>query len=303
VRIREAAELFFDHLERRHLSAALKKRAGHVLPRLFSHLRQRRVYDLRQVNEADLVSFAETLLYLKPWSQSAYLSLVKSFFQLLEGRGRLLRNPASILAIPKGRRLARPVLTNNEAQRLIESPLSDAQLGKRDRAVLELMYGSGLRREECSRLDLIDVDLVSSVARVREGKGRKDRLVPLTSRACSAIGLYLKEERPSLSRGSREAALFLTMFRQRLSGQSITNLVKKHARAAGLSKKVSSHSLRHACATHLLRGGADIRHIQAILGHRFLRTTALYAEVEAKDLKTAIGKAHPRPRWKRSREG
>ena len=303
MRIREAAELFFDHLERRHLSAALKKRAGHVLPRLFSHLRQRRVYDLRQVNEADLVSFAETLLYLKPWSQSAYLSLVKSFFQLLEGRGRLLRNPASILAIPKGRRLARPVLTNNEAQRLIESPLSDAQLGKRDRAVLELMYGSGLRREECSRLDLIDVDLVSSVARVREGKGRKDRLVPLTSRACSAIGLYLKEERPSLSRGSREAALFLTMFRQRLSGQSITNLVKKHARAAGLSKKVSSHSLRHACATHLLRGGADIRHIQAILGHRFLRTTALYAEVEAKDLKTAIGKAHPRPRWKRSREG
>jgi len=303
VRIREAAELFFDHLERRHLSAALKKRADHVLPRLFSHLRQRRVYDLRQANEADLVSFAKTLLYLKPWSQSAYLSLVKSFFQLLEGRGRLLRNPASILAIPKARRLARPVLTNNEAQRLMESPLSDAQLGKRDRAVLELMYGSGLRREECSRLDLIDVDLVSSVARVREGKGRKDRLVPLTSRACGAIATYLKEERPSLSRGSREAALFLTMFRQRLSGQSITNLVKKHARAAGLSKKVSSHSLRHACATHLLRGGADIRHIQAILGHRFLRTTALYAEVEAKDLKTAIGKAHPRPRWKRPREG
>ena len=193
------------------------------------------------------------------------------------------------------------MLTNNEAQRLMESPLSDAHLGKRDRAVLELMYGSGLRREECSRLDLIDVDLVSSVARVREGKGRKDRLVPLTSRACGAIDVYLKEERPSLSRGSRETALFLTMFRQRLSGQSITNLVKKHAGAAGLSKNVSSHSLRHACATHLLRGRADIRHIQAILGHRFLRTTALYAEVEAKDLKAAIGKAHPRPRWKGGR--
>ena len=299
MRTREAAELFFEHLERRHLSSALKKRADHVLSRLFSHLRRRRVYDLRQANEADLVSFAKTLLYLKPWSQSAYLSLVKSFFQLLEDRSRLLRNPASILAIPKGRRLAKPVLTSNEAQRLMEAPLVDAHLGRRDRAVLELMYGSGLRREECSRLDLIDVDLVSSVVRIREGKGRKDRLVPLTSRAAAAIETYLENERPTLSRGSREGALFLTMFRQRLSGQSIANLVKKHARAAGLSKKVTSHSLRHTCATHLLRGGADIRHIQAILGHRFLRTTALYAEVEAKDMKTAIGKAHPRPRWKR----
>ena len=300
MRIREAAELFFDHLERRHLSPALKKRADHVLPRLFAHLRQRRVYDLRQVNEADLVSFAKTLLYLKPWSQSAYLSLVKSLFQLLEDRGGLLRNPASILAIPKGRRLAKPVLTTNEAQRLMESPLSDAQFGRRDRAVLELMYGSGLRREECSQLDLMDVDLVSSTVRVREGKGKRDRLVPLTARAAAAIDVYLKEERPRWSRSHRDAALFLSLFRERLSGQSIRNVVKKHARSARLSKKVTAHSLRHACATHLLRGGADIRHIQTILGHRFLMTTALYADVEAKDLTTAIGKAHPRLRWKRS---
>ena len=299
MRTREAAELFFDDLARRHLSQSLKQRAGYVLPRLFSHLKERRIHDLRLVGEADLIAFAKTLLYLKPWSQAAYLLVVMRLFRLLEGRGFLLRNPAATLKIPKGRRLARPVLTANEAQRLMEAPLVDDRLGKRDRALLELMYGSGLRREECSRLDMMDIDLSSSVVRVREGKGKKDRIVPLTSRAAWAIDVYLKDERPGLSRTTREPALFLSHFHQRLSAQSVALVVKRHAAAAGIMKRVSSHSLRHACATHLLRGGASIRHIQRILGHKDLLTTALYAAVEAPDLKTAIKKAHPRMRWTR----
>ena len=297
MRIRAAVDLFFDHLARRHLAPALKQRADHVLPRLFSHLKKRRVHDLRQANEADLVSFAKTLLYLKPWSQAAYLSLVKCFFHLLEKRGKLLRNPAATLPIPKGRRLARPVLTTNEAQRLMDAPLKDARFGRRDRAILELLYGSGLRRQECSRLDLIDVDLVSETVRVREGKGKRDRLVPLTRRAALATSEYLAEERPFWCKNSRETALFLSHYRRRMGVQIISVMVKKYARSVGIKKKVTAHSLRHACATHLLRGGADIRHIQEILGHRFLTTTALYAAVEARDLKIAIGKAHPRGRF------
>ena len=296
MRTREAAELFFDDLARRRLSHSLKRRAGYVLPRLFFHLKERKVHDLRSVNETDLIAFAKTLLYLKPWSQAAYLLVVMRFFRLLEERGFLLRNPAATLKIPKGRRLARPVLTANEAQRLMEEPLVDERLGKRDRALLELMYGSGLRRAECSRLDVMDVDLSSSVVRVREGKGKKDRVVPLTCRAAEAIAVYLKDERPILSRSTRERALFLSHFHQRLSVQSVGLAVKRRARAAGIIKRVSSHSLRHACATHLLRGGASIRHIQRILGHKDLVTTALYAAVEASDLKKVIAKAHPRAR-------
>lgn len=296
MRTREAAELFFDDLARRRLSGSLKQRAGYVLPRLFSHLKDRKVHDLRLVGEVDLIAFAKTLLYLKPWSQAAYLLVVIRLFRLLEKRGFLLRNPAATLKIPKGRRLARPVLTANEAQRLMETPLVDERLGRRDRALLELMYGSGLRRAECSRLDVMDVDLSSSVVRVREGKGKKDRVVPLTSRAVVAIDVYLKDERPGLSRTTREPALFLSHFYQRLSAQSVGLAVKRRARDAGIVKRVSSHSLRHACATHLLRGGASIRHIQRILGHKDLMTTALYATVEARDLKKAIVKAHPRGR-------
>jgi integrase/recombinase XerD len=177
------------------------------------------------------------------------------------------------------------------------SPLS--ALGRRDRAILETLYGTGIRRGECCRLDLMDLDLSEATLLVRNGKGRKDRLVPVPGRAALALDLYLRETRPDLVRDSREMALFLSREGRRLHPTSLNLLVCKHGRAARIPVRPSVHGLRHACATHLLAGGADVRHVQQLLGHRSLETTAVYTKVDVKDLRTVLARAHPRERMLR----
>jgi integrase/recombinase XerD len=164
----------------------------------------------------------------------------------------------------------------------------------RDRAILETLYGTGIRRSECVRLDVKDLDLAEGLLLVRNGKGRKDRLVPVPGRAAAALDEYLRGCRPRLLQDLREEALFLSLRGRRLEVTGLRGLVGRHARAAGIGRPVSVHALRHAYATHLLRGGADVRHIQELLGHAQLETTALYTRVVTSDLREAIGRAHPR---------
>jgi len=171
--------------------------------------------------------------------------------------------------------------------------------GKRNRAILELLYGTGIRVSECERLDVRDLDLAQGHVFIRDGKGRKDRVVPVVGRALEALDRYLREARPELLRDPREAALFLTRRGTRVSVKNIQYLVRMNARAAGLTG-VTPHGLRHGCATHLLQGGADVRHVQHLLGHKSLDTTAIYTHVAPQDLAQAIAKAHPRERaWRR----
>jgi integrase/recombinase XerD len=167
-------------------------------------------------------------------------------------------------------------------------------LGRRDRAILELLYGTGLRMMECVRLDLSDVDVSQGVVLVRDGKGRKDRLVPLSGQARAALELYLQECRPELVKPLGDGALFLSRYGRRLSGVALRLLVRTHARRAGV--EASCHVLRHSCATHLLGGGADIREIQKLLGHKDLTTTAVYTRVDVRALAAMIRRCHPRER-------
>ena len=150
--------------------------------------------------------------------------------------------------------------------------------GQRDRALLELLYGTGGRMSECTRLDLADVDLGAGSLSVRDGKGRKDRVVPLAGRAHEALAVYLARSRPELARWSDEDALFLARTGRRLSTMSFRVLVREYGRRVHL--KASCHVLRHSYATHLLQGGASVREIQKLLGHRHLTTTALYTRVD-----------------------
>jgi integrase/recombinase XerD len=303
--------LFLAALEMRRYSAALITRAGRVLPRLAVALARQGVSDVRAVNEAHLVAFARELAASRtrygrspePSTQHAYLAVVCRYFAFLERRGLVLRDPSSAIVLPKPHALPRVVLSVAQARRLVTAPARPnprwwaEAVAIRDRAILELLYGVGLRLGECLRLETADLDLFEGRLWVRNGKGRKDRVVPFSGRAAAALDAYLRTSRPLLARDPRVNALFLECQRGRaLSRSALVVLLRTKARAAGLAVRVSAHVLRHSCATHLLKGGAQVRHVQELLGHASIESTALYTRVAVADLASTIARAHPRER-------
>ena len=278
------------------------KNAMGGLGRFFDHLRREGVRDVRQVSEAHVVSFLSRLAGEKSLrtgetlavsTQAAYLAAVHSFFRFLEEKRLILVNPARAVPLPKPRRLPR-ALSEAQVRRMMSAPEAGSAQGRRDRAVLELLYGTGLRLSECVRLDLQDLDLVSGTLLVRNGKGRKDRYVPLSGQAVKALALYLRESRPLLERptSSNQGALFLSRYGRRLGHFSVSLAVHTAAAAAGVA--ASPHVLRHSYATHLLQGGADVRQVQELLGHKHLTTTALYTKVDTRGLAVMLRRCHPR---------
>jgi integrase/recombinase XerD len=275
-----------------------------VLSRFFAHLEREGIHDIRRVNEAHIASYVHHLATaptrrgapFAEWSKQSYLAAVRGFFRFLMQRNVLLMNPAASLTISKVQSLPRVLLTEAQARRLMNAPDSWTPAGKRDRALLEILYGSGLRAQECLSLDVGDIDLTRFVLHVRCGKGRRDRLVPLSGCAASALDLYLRDVRGAYLIDAREPALFLSARGRRLSRTRLQEIVSGYARVAGVTAHVTPHALRHACALHLLRGGASIRHVQVILGHSSLETTALYTRVDTRDLRRVVERSHPRER-------
>jgi len=301
VRIREAERAFLERLRAHHYSDALERQTQLTLDRLASHLREKGVRDLRSVREKDLVGFVSALSRRKNRSgerlslasMNAYTNVLRRFFGFLETSGAILQSPAAELPLHRITALPRGVLSQQQARRLMEAP-DDSALGLRDRALLELLYGTAIRLSEVHRLDLQDLELAQGILLVRAGKGRKDRMVPVPREAAAALSRYLTSARAQLVRDPQEQALFLTRRGRRLGRVAIGLLVRDYGIAAGV--RVSPHGLRHACATHLLAGGADVRHVQRLLGHHDLRTTALYTRVDISDLREVLARAHPRER-------
>jgi integrase/recombinase XerD len=298
---------FVAQMRAHHYSRSLEDHATRILPRLFSHLRAEGIRDVRAVTEEQLVSFARALAATKTArgslpslpTQNSYLAIVRRFFAFLEKGGSILRDPATTLPFHKLDVLPRQVLSEKDAEALMNAPEASKPVGVRDRAILETLYGTAVRLSECGRLDLQDLDLAEGVLLVRNGKGRKDRVVPVPARAAAALDAYLRDVRPDFVRDPREPALFLQRHGTRLSTVTIGLLVRAYGRVVGVS--VSPHGLRHACATHLLRHGADIRHVQQLLGHRDIQTTARYTGVQIEDLRRMLVRAHPRERTRRGR--
>lgn len=239
---------------------------------------------------------------------AAEASVLRSFFAWLARRRVVLFDPAETLVLgDRTQPLPKSVLTENEVQALLAAPGHDA-VGLRDRAILETLYSTALRRAELCGLDLYDVDAAGELVRVRQGKGRKDRYVPIGSHALEALRRYVHQARPQLVATSKEPALFVALISGRLLGRSgLNELVRRHAVAAGITKRVTPHVLRHTCATHLLQGGADLRHVQAILGHASIATTQVYTRVAVEELAAVHRRSHPRARLKvverKAREG
>jgi tyrosine recombinase XerC len=245
----------------------------------------------------DLAALRRHLATLKerglvPRSVARKISAIRAFFRWLAAEGRIERDPAAALRVPKRGRPLPKVLSAEEARRLLEAPKGDAWAALRDRAVLETLYSTGERVAEASGLDLDDLDLEAGAAILR-GKGRKERLASLGRPAVAALSAYLAaSERPPRRRHAK--AVFLNRAGGRLTVRGIARLVEAHARAAGLPAGTSPHVLRHSFATHLLEAGANLREVQEMLGHASLSTTQVYTHLTLDSLKRIYDAAHPR---------
>ena len=245
---------------------------------------QRFLYDYRKDN-GDALSLS---------SQHAMLSPIKGFFKWLTQENYLLYNPASELVLPKKpKALPRHILTTEQVFMILSAPDIETPEGLRDRALLETLYATGIRRSELVMLMEHDIDHSRKTLFVREGKNRKDRYLPLGERALYWINRYQQEVRPRLLIDHQEKRLFLTDYGEPFNGGYVGGLVKRRIKEAGIDKPGSCHLFRHAMATHMLDNGADIRFIQAMLGHADLSTTEVYTRVSIEKLSDIHRATHP----------
>ncbi len=220
------------------------------------------------------------------------LSAIRSMFAWATLTGRLESNPAADVPAPKLDKPLPRVLKPAEAAQLCELPPDDEPIGIRDRAIIELLYSSGLRVSELCGLDLDELDLGAARVRVM-GKGRKERQLPISEPACRALQVYLREARPTLLREGSPPAVFLNTRGARVTSRRIRGMLERYMTAEGM-RPAGPHTLRHSFATHLLDGGADLRAVQELLGHENLATTQIYTHVSPERLKAVYDQSHPR---------
>ena len=232
------------------------------------------------------------------WStQRNRLGVLKDFFRWVTRQDVILHNPASEVELPRmEKRLPQAVLTLPEVERLLAVPDVTDPLGIRDRTMLEVFYSCGIRRTELCRIELPDMNTERRTLHVRLGKGKKDRVVPIGTRAVHWLEHYLQAVRPRLCLDTRTQALFLTGYGGPFNPDVVSRMVAAWLAKAGLKRKGCCHILRHTCATHMLENGADIRFIQQLLGHEKLDTTAIYTEVSIKQLQEVHARCHPSAR-------
>ncbi len=296
-------EEFCTDLGARGYADATIRARRQALAQLAGWLADRGVSRPVQVTRPMLVRYQRHLFhYRKPdgqplsfRSQNARLLPVRAFFKWAVRAEHIGSNPASELELPKvEHRLPKPALTIAEAEQVLAGPDLATTAGLRDRAMLETFYGTGIRRAELARRNLRDLDAQRATLMVRQGKGRKDRMIPIGPRAIAWISKYLTDARPDLAAGSRtgsggdgpldDGTLFLTVDGTPFSLDRLTQLVRGYVKAAGVGKEGACHLFRHTLATLMLEGGADIRYIQAMLGHAELSTTQIYTQVSIRAL-------------------
>ncbi len=221
------------------------------------------------------------------------LASIRTFFRYLTREGKIEQNPARLVSTPRLDHKIPPRMEQSEVERLLDCPDGTSQLGRRDSAMLELLYATGLRVGELVALDLSRLDRDSKLVRVL-GKGGKERIVPFGEVAAEAIELYLHDRLELVRRGRGTDALFLNARGGRLTARSVRRLLERYLRDAALKSSLSPHSLRHAFATHLLERGCDLRSIQELLGHQSLSTTQKYTNLSTQRLLDVYGKTHPK---------
>jgi integrase/recombinase XerD len=226
-------------------------------------------------------------------SRARALSALKGFYGFLVKEGLMEANPASDVESPKLSTYLPSVLSEDDVDRLLAAPDVETPGGLRDRAMLELLYATGMRVSELLNVETAHMNLEAGYIRTR-GKGSKERLIPLGDQAVDWIKRYIKDARPALGRNRPTSHVFLSRLGKKISRQYFWKLVVKYARQAGIKKDISPHTLRHSFATHLLTHGADLRSVQMMLGHSDISTTEIYTHVTTQRLKDVHERHHPR---------
>lgn len=276
-------------------SARTNEAYGRDLARLAAWAASQGVREPAGLQPAHLREFVYHLkdLGLSPSSIRRGVSAIRTWYRFLLAEGVVTRDPSERLETPKKWRVLPEVLSAAEVDRIIGAVSLDERFAFRDRAMLELAYGAGLRVSEWIGIAVRDVLLDELVVRVF-GKGGKERLVPIGRKAAGALAMYLRELRPVLERGEGEGTLFLNARGRPLTRMGAWRILRKYVELAGVTKPVTPHTLRHSFATHLLEGGADLRAVQEMLGHADISTTQIYTHLDREHLRQVHRQFHPR---------
>jgi len=301
-----AAE-YIKSLQVRNLAKQTIAARNFMLEKFFDYLQTRCITRIDTINKAVIGDYQTELYHAinkrgRPNCtnyQNSMLSAVKGFMRFLKERDYLVSDPALDVPYAKlPKRLPRGVLTTTEARKIINAPDTKCVLGYRDKTIMEVLYTTGIRKEELNNLMLADVDYHDGFLRVNGGKGSKDRIVPVGKIACRYLENYIKSVRPELIKNPYNSHLFLSTRGNRMSKNMVWELVKKYAKQARIKKNISPHTFRHTCATAMLRNKADIRAVQELLGHESLESTQIYTHLSINDLKETHRRCHPREKDK-----
>jgi len=251
---------------------------------------ERRILDMEPTDFRAYLVWLRNSNYSKA-TTARKLATLRSFYKFLVRRGKLDASPVSVIRTPRQDKRLPKCLDVEQVEALLEAPETTTLLGARDRAIMETIYSAGLRISEAVGLNIEDLDEFSSAIRIR-GKGKKERLGPLGSKAVEAISAYLLKRAAAFGSAKR-GPLFVNRFAQRITDRSIRRKLGKYLAAAGIDSHASPHVLRHSFATHMLNAGADLRSIQEMLGHESLSTTQIYTHLTTRRLKEVYDRTHP----------
>jgi len=260
-----------------------------------SYVRDQGVTDIQDTSRSHIVGY---LMMLQDKGRATAtltrnLASIRAFYQFLVRDRYLQHDPSIHLETPKIEKRLPKVLSVSDVERLLESPKQNEETGSRDKAMLELLYATGIRVSELVQLDITDVNLDMGFLKCM-GKGSKERMIPLGRIAIDTVRRYLETGRPRLVKSSGESALFLNHLGKRMTRQGFWKIIKKYARQSNIVADITPHTLRHSFATHLLENGADLRSVQEMLGHADISTTQIYTHVTRTRIKDVYAKTHPR---------
>lgn len=294
--------IYLEDLKARNYSAITIKKQEYSLRRLMEWLGERGISEPHEVTRSILERYRRQLSRmvkpdgktLSPKTTCQHIYAIRVFFRWLSRNNHILYNPAADLESPKiGQSLPKYVLNVEEAEQVLNSVRPNTPLKLRNRVILEVLYATGIRRMELSKLKLEDIDFSRGTLKIREGKGKKDRVVPLGERASSWLQKYLEDSRPDLVAGPDQEFVFVNRRGGPIGRTYLTELVRDQVAASGITKPGACHLLRHTMATLMLEGGADVRYVQEMLGHSRLDTTAIYTRISIQKLKEVHQKTHP----------
>ena len=276
---------------------------GYGARMFLTYLVRERILTLNEVSKGVVKNYRSYLYYYRSSlgkrvsikTQADRLIALRLFFKIMKRRNRILYDYGRNIEIPRvGRRLPRNLMSEQEVVSVLTGIQTGSLLGYRDRVMLEVLYGTGMRQSEVLNLELGDLDLERKDLTVRNGKGGQDRVIPLHENLSKTLREYVGQVRPRLAVAEAKPHVFLGISGKKIGDTGMQAIVQRHVKASGINKRVSPHVFRHSIATHLLERGLDIRYVQEFLGHRSLRSTQIYTRVTIRDLRKMYKRYHPK---------